>query len=337
MLLLPSHEGLDKACISMIRKDLQSLSDKNTCLALHVLAHTGSQVLGEYLAEDVLKILVSPTSSHYAQKKAAIALLRIVREKPASVDVAEWVHLLVPLLNSRHLGLAGCVASLVMELAQQQPQAYAPCYMPAVDQLYNIVIKDDCREDYYYHSVPVPWLQVKLLALLQKFPPPSDTKLLTRLQHLVHQILRPDHPLRPSADVQESNARYAIYFEAVRLAMHLGPGLVTVSRAAVQLGQLLSWKETNLRYLALEVLTQLAHGLTSLDPIRLHTDTIFLSLEDQDISVRRRALDLVYALCDENNIQVMVSRLLPHLRTADLSLRQDMSLKITLLAEMVRG
>ena len=73
--------------------------------------------------------------------------------------------------------------------------------------------------------------------------------------------------------------------------------------------------------------------MPSLQPIQTHSDMIFLSLSDKDISVRRRALDLLYAICDRTNVRDIVQRLLDYLRVAEASLRQDMTFKISLLAE----
>lgn len=35
----------------------------------------------------------------------------------------------------------------------------------------QVVVEQDFTSDYVYYKVPVPWLQVKLLRLLQYYPP----------------------------------------------------------------------------------------------------------------------------------------------------------------------
>lgn len=53
------------------------------------------------------------------------------------------------------------------------------------------------------------------------------------------------------------------------------------------LSQYISAKETNLRYLGLDTLTHLAACSDSLEILKHHFETILVSLNDKDISVRR--------------------------------------------------
>jgi AP-2 complex subunit alpha len=56
-------------------------------------------------------------------------------------------------------------------------------------------------------------------------------------------------------------------------------------------------------------------------------------LKDRDISVRRRALDLLYSMCDTSNSKVIVGELVKYLQSADYNLREEMVLKIAILTE----
>ena len=86
-------------------------------------------------------------------------------------------------------GVVICVTSLVMALAQDHLDAYSVCYTKAVDRLQRVshesfliffvtliptlqlVIEHEYPATYAYYKVPSPWLQVKLLRLLQYYPP----------------------------------------------------------------------------------------------------------------------------------------------------------------------
>lgn len=332
------HERSDARAlvIETLRRDLASLRESHTCLALHALATIGTLEMAEELGESVLQLLVSATSAPAVTRKAALTLLHLVRKDPHCVNLWEWLDRIALLLQSHDYGVAQSVAALVTELARISPEACTLCYAPAVEQLHRIVTMGLQDERHIYHHVPVPWLQIKLLSLLQQLPPPDDAQIQGLLQQCLQHLLRPEPLQRPMVDVAESHARYAIYFEAVRLAMHLDTTSILVARAAVHLGRLLHSEQTNVRYLALETLTQLAHTLTSLDPLRLHLDTIVETLRDPDTSVCRRALELLYALCEEANAHKIVAQLLEYMPTAEASLRQDMALKVSLLVEIVR-
>lgn len=80
-------------------------------------------------------------------------------------------------------------------------------------------------------------------------------------------------------------------------------------------------------------MAHLAACSSSLDPVKKHQDTIILSLKDRDISVRRRALDLLYSMCDTTNSKVIVGELVRYLQIADYNLREEMVLKIAILTE----
>jgi AP-2 complex subunit alpha len=136
-----------------------------------------------------------------------------------------------------------------------------------------------------------------------------------------------------SRNMQHNNAQRAVLFEAIGLAIHLDTNSPLVSTAAVLLARFISSKETNVRYLGLDTLAHLAARADSLEPIKRHQDTVILSLRDRDISVRRRALDLLYSMCDTDNSEVIVGELLSYLKVADYSLREEMVLKIAILTE----
>ena len=55
-----------------------------------------------------------------------------------------------------------------------------------------------------------------------------------------------------------------------------------------------------------------------------HKRVVVSALNDQDISIRRRALDVLYHMCDENSSQDIVSELLEYLKTADFAIREEL-------------
>lgn len=122
-------------------------------------------------------------------------------------------------------------------------------------------------------------------------------------------------------------------FEAINLAIHVDPESSVVASAAKLLGRFILAKETNVRYLGLDAMAHLAAVSDSLIPVQRHQDTIIQSLKDRDISVRRRALDLLYSMCDTTNSKVIVGELIRYLQTADYNLREEMVLKIAILTE----
>jgi len=85
------------------------------------------------------------------------------------------------------------------------------------------------------------------------------------------------------------------------------------------------------RYVALNTLSK----VVSVDSqaIQRHRSTIVDCLKDHDISIRRRALELVYALVNETNIRMLVRELLAFLMSSDLEFRSDLTAKICMVTE----
>lgn len=61
------------------------------------------------------------------------------------------------------------------------------------------------------------------------------------------------------------------------------------------------------------------------------------SLKDQDISIRRRALDILYLMCTQRLAPRIVTELLNYLNESDLNFKEELVLKVAILAEKFAG
>lgn len=67
--------------------------------------------------------------------------------------------------------------------------------------------------------------------------------------------------------------------------------------------------------------------------VQRHRNTILDCLRDSDISIRRRALELSYALINESNVRILIRELLAFLEVADNEFKLGMTTQISLAAE----
>lgn len=229
------------------------------------------------------------------------------------------------------MGVALSVTSLVMTLAQESPDQYKGSYVKAAQRLKKIVLDGDCAADYLYYKVPCPWMQIKLLRLLQYYPPSEDTHVRTIIRDSLQRIM--DNAMEMPKNVQQNNAQNAVLFEAINLIIYLDTEQELMVKMSARLGKFIQSRETNVRYLGLEAMTHLAARAETLDPIKKHQAIILGSLRDRDISVRRQGLDLLYSMCDATNARPIVGELLKFLQTADYAIREEMVLKIAILTE----
>lgn len=121
--------------------------------------------------------------------------------------------------------------------------------------------------------------------------------------------------------------------EAVGLVQLLERDQELVDQMSVQLGRFITAKEPNTRYLGLENMGRLSVLPQVAAAVKRNEAQISESLHDADISIRRRALDLLYGMCDAGNAVGIVDRLLDYLVLSDFAIRDEIVLKVAILAE----
>lgn len=99
-----------------------------------------------------------------------MTLLRLYRKYPGIVQ-QEWAERIISLMDDPDMGVTLSVTSLVMALVQDSPDQYKGSYVKAAYRLKKIVVDNQIAADYLYYAVPCPWIQVKLIRLLQYYPP----------------------------------------------------------------------------------------------------------------------------------------------------------------------
>jgi len=333
--LISGNSELIQLIVQSIKNDLAARNPVHVSLALQCIANIGSKDMAEAFGAEIPKLLVSGDTLDVVKQSAALCLLRLFRTDPSVIPSGEWTTRIVHLLNDHHMGVVTAAASLIDALVKKNPEEYKGCISLAVSRLSRIVTSSYTDfQDYTYYFVPAPWLSVKILRLLQNYPPPEDPGVRSRLTECLETILnKAGEPLK-SKKVQHSNAKNAVLFEAISLIIHNDAEPNLLVRACNQLGQFLSHRETNLRYLALESMCILATSEFSHEAVKKHQETVISALKtERDVSVRQRAVDLLYAMCDRSNSEEIVLEMLGYLETADYSIREEMVLKVAVLAE----
>ncbi|KAJ2518398.1 hypothetical protein H4217_003358 [Coemansia sp. RSA 1939] len=330
-LLLIENDEYTRAVVATLRRDMHDPSEWMVCVALNAISNITFGGLAELLTDDIVVQLLSPAASMFVKKKSALCLLRLLRRSPEAVDAGKWAARVVPYLGHRDIGVALAATSLVTALAQQFPDETRKAGAFAIHRLKAIIVDAEYPVDYVYYKVPAPWLQIKLLRLLQYFPAPESAELRALLLSILRQII--DVSQDVPRELQQMDAQYSILFEAINLGIHLDIDQALMRECAALLGRFITSRETNVRYLGLETMAHLAAYIDTLDPIKTYQGVIVRSLRDRDVSVRRRALDLLYSMCDVDNARGIVSELLRHMAVSDFALREEMALKVAILTE----
>jgi len=310
-------------------------NDAVQCLALCSLANIAGLELIQAMHVEVQRVLVAPSSTEQVRKKAALCLLRLTRTSPNLLSGREFAPRVANLLQDQHLGVLTSVMSLLSCLASQQTPEYEGLIPHVVHILSKLVMKKNCARDYLYYRTPSPWLQIKLLKFLQLYPNAIENNTAEYTSQLINVVSKIMIETDVSESINKSNADHAILFEAVNLIVVWGPTCPVEMREGAMkiLGKFISVREPNIRYLGLMTMAKLAQIEGSVEGAKKHQATVLVSLKDADISVRRRALDLLFVICDTDNAERIVDELVAHLVVADASIREEMVLKIAILAE----
>lgn len=318
--------------VQAIKNDLQSTQDPVQCLALCAIANIGGKELADTVAGDVQRILSSRSIFPVVRKKAALCLLRLSRINKDLVPPEEWCKKLCGLLEDKNIGVVLSLVTLIQGLAEKNPEVYDSATGHLLVWLTKSALQKQLPEDYLYHGVACPWLQVRILRTLQLFPVPALEAMRVRLNDILLQVMSKTEVTK---SVNRNNAEHCILFEAINLVIKQGEASLPELRAkaVAHLSKFINIKEPNIRYLGLEAMTRLATLEGVADALRKQQATILFSLKDADISIRRRALDLLFALCNKHIAPSVVKELLTYLVVADWQIRDEMVLKTAILAE----
>ena len=141
--------------------------------------------------------------------------------------------------------------SLLLGLVSHSPQGFERAWKKAFCSMSKLVFSKEKRSIYRYYLTLCPWLQVKCLRLLQYFPPPSATAMLSgansdcpeqnlmaRLNHVLNDILT---KTAITKNVNKNNADHSILFESINVIIHYSThGIRDMQAPAIaQLGRFL--------------------------------------------------------------------------------------------------
>ncbi|KAI9220665.1 adaptin N terminal region-domain-containing protein [Blastocladiella britannica] len=316
--------------VNAFKKDLDSDSDTVNCLALNAIANLGGPQLAESLGPEVAKKLLLATGSSFVKKKAALCLLKLYRRHPSAFQPSDWVERLPSMLLHADLGVATSAASLVLHLASENPLQWLGARDIAIQRLSTLVARSSLPADAIYYKVPVPWLQVKLLQIIQVFAehPVADSALLPPLTTIV--AIANDS----AKNQQQINAQNAVFFEAVRVLMRWRIEGRLLSDAVMLLTRMISSKDLNARYLALETFALLLD--MNFDNVTIPADQeriVMAACKDRDPSVRQQALDVVYRMASPSNGVTIVSELVGLIAASEAATRESLVLRCAILSE----
>eukprot|EP01060_Flectonema_neradi_P041643 TRINITY_DN994_c1_g2_i1.p1 TRINITY_DN994_c1_g2~~TRINITY_DN994_c1_g2_i1.p1 ORF type:complete len:660 (+),score=112.43 TRINITY_DN994_c1_g2_i1:54-1982(+) len=324
LLIDENHEVLTLV-ENQLKLDLSSKKEEVCGLALVTIANIAGEDMSRDLGNEVANFLGTQVQRNI-KKKACLAALRIIRRVPSMCE--EFLEKLTNFTAETHNGVLLSSMALVTEALQlEQGDSFLPQYTRLLPQLIvmlkRLVMSNEAltTED-DVHGIANPFLQVRILQLMRVLGKGNIAA-----SETMHAVLG-----ECATNTDYVGPGYAILYECANtiIGIESDDGLRVMGINI--LGRFLVTRENNIRYVALNTLTKVVDK--DIKKVQRHKNTIVECLRDVDVSIRRRALDLIYTLVNASNIRLLIPDLIGYLTDfGDENHKEDLTEKICTAAD----
>lgn len=319
-LLLTEQTEVLTLVTNSLKVDLTNRNQYIQGLSLIVIGNMATPDMARDLSSDVEKLLKS--SNAYLRKKAALATIRLLKKEP---DLIEHMASIVPdLLKDKAHGvlISGIQLMIdILDIAPEMKEEYCKT-VPTLVRLLRSFVSMGFSPEHDVGGIADPFIQVKLLTLLRKLGRAND-ETSEQMSDVLAQVATNTESAK--------NAGNAILYECVQTIMGVQSDSNSRVLAINILGRFLLNRDNNIRYVALNSLSRVVSE--DIAAVQRHRQTIVECLKDADISIRQRALELIYQLVNGDNVVALTTELLNYLVVATAEQKSNLVSKILMIVE----
>lgn len=302
-LLLTEQTEVLTLVTNSLKLDLTNNNQYIVALSLIAIGNLATQDMSRDLASDVEKLLRSNNS--YLRKKAALATIRLLKKEPDLID--HMAERITSLIKDRAHGVLITGMQLMIEILLILPEWKGEFLklVPSLVRLLRNFISMGFSPEYDVGGIADPFMQVKILHLLRLLGKDNE-EASEQMNDVLAQVATNTETTK--------NVGNAILYECVQTIMEVQSDSSLKVLAVNILGRFLLNRDNNIRYVALNSLSRVISE--DLPAVQRHRNTIVDCLKDPDVSIRQRALELIFQLVNDQNVIVLTNELMNYLVVA---------------------
>ena len=195
-------------------------------------------------------------------------------------------------------------ATLIQKLIEVSPKCVTifRSQVPTLVRALKNLVLNNYKPEHDVGGITDPFLQVELLRLLAVLGH-GDVDASDEMSDLLAQVATNTEGAK--------NAGNSILYQCVKTIMKIEAESGLRVLAINILGRFLLNKDNNTRYVALATLAKVVNS--DMAAVQRHRNTIVECLKDPDVSIRTRALELLFHLVNAKNVQVLTREMLNYL------------------------
>jgi len=342
MLLLSEEADVLMLATNSLKNDLNSENRFVAGLALCSIGNLATSDMSRDLAPEVDKHLKS--GNPYLRKKACLAMSRCLTKCPEMIE--DFVERVVTLLKDKSHGVLITVVQLMTQIILIDGETFeeegyddineTPCrvaflrLVPVLVKLLRNLLSMGYSPEHDVGGVSDPFLQVQILTVLRLLGTGNE-EASEEMNDVLAQV---------ATNTETSkNAGNAILYECVQTIMGIESEDSLRVLAINILGRFLLNRDNNIRYVALNTLSRCIvdqktrgegeeEANSAATALQRHRTTVVDCLKDPDVSIRQRALELIYHLVNHENVEDLCAELLNYLVLCPREHRSDICTRV---------